>query len=53
MESPGAYIQNLVEEGSLEPLRVSLTSNSLEYIQEFGVTGLQRLLGVIQDCLTW
>ena len=37
----------------VESLRVALTNNSLEWIQEFGKKGLRQLLDVIRDCLTW
>ena len=43
----------LKRSGVVESLRVALTSNSLDWVQQFsGDRGLQLLLGVIRECLT-
>ena len=58
-DSPGDYIYHLSRQNvsnvkklnCIESLRVALTSNSLEWVQEFGNKGLKLLLGVIKECL--
>jgi diaphanous 2 len=37
----------------IESLRVALTSNSLEWIQEFGSKGLKEVLGLLNECFRW
>ena len=59
VDSPGDYIYHLSRQNvsiikklnCIESLRVALTSNSLEWVQEFGNKGLKLLLGVIKECL--
>ena len=59
LDSPGDYIQYLTSHqvakhkntNFMESLRVALTSNSLEWVQEFGNKGLKIVLDVIKDCL--
>ena len=36
----------------IESLRVALTSNSLEWIQEFGTKGLRQVLGLLNECFS-
>ena len=58
-DSPGDYIFHLSRQdvsivkklNCIESLRVALTSNSLEWVQEFGNKGLKLLLEVITECL--
>ena len=46
-------MSTLKRSGVVESLRVALTSNSLDWVQQFsGDRGLQLLLGVIRECLT-
>merc|ERR1719323_2232483 len=37
----------------IESLRVALTNNSLEWIQEFGTKGLKQVLGLLNECFRW
>ena len=59
--SPADYIQYLQSPGFLnlslknkedciESLRVALTNNSLEWIQEFGTKGLKQVLSLLNEC---
>ncbi|QQP38860.1 Putative LOC100741633 [Caligus rogercresseyi] len=34
----------------IESLRVALTNNSLEWVQEFGTKGLQQVLSLLKEC---
>jgi len=57
-DSPADYIQFLSNTdvtlakkyGCIESLRVALTNNNLEWVQEFGNKGLEQVLEVLRDC---
>ena len=34
----------------IESLRVALTNNNLEWVQEFGSKGLKQVLSLLNDC---
>ena len=59
LDSPIDYIHYLTsnevainkKSSCIESLRVALTSNSLEWVQEFGNKGLEIILEIIRDCL--
>ena len=59
--NPADYIQYLSNPdlsltkkfSCIESLRVALTSNSLEWIQEFGTKGLKQVLGLLNECFRW
>ena len=36
----------------IESLRVALTNNSLEWVQEFGTKGLKQVLSLLNECFT-
>ncbi len=56
--SPSDYIQYLSNPdlslqkkySCIESLRVALTNNSLEWIQEFGTKGLKQVLSLLNEC---
>ena len=59
--SPADYIEYLLsptfanlrlkdKEDCIESLRVALTNNSLEWIQEFGTKGLKQVLSLLNEC---
>lgn len=56
--SPADYIQYLSNPdlslqkkySCIESLRVALTNNSLEWIQEFGTKGLKQVLSLLNEC---
>ena len=56
--SPADYIQYLSNSelslqkkySCIESLRVALTNNSLEWIQEFGTKGLKQVLSLLNEC---
>ena len=56
--SPSDYLQYLTKpdlsldkkESCIESLRVALTNNSLEWIQEFGTKGLKQVLSLLNEC---
>ena len=57
-QSPGDYIEYLSgsdlslqkKYSCIESLRVALTNNSLEWIQEFGTRGLKQVLSLLNEC---
>jgi len=57
-DSPADYIQFLSnpelslfkKSGCIESLRVALTNNSLEWVQEFGNKGLEQVLEALNEC---
>ena len=59
--NPADYIQYLSNPdlsltkkfSCIESLRVALTNNSLEWIQEFGTKGLKQVLGLLNECFRW
>ncbi|XP_023337546.1 protein diaphanous isoform X3 [Eurytemora carolleeae] len=65
LDSPTDYIQYLSSPelsltkkyNCVESLRVALTSNSLEWVQDFGNKGLKQVLSVLNECFrndsTW
>ena len=58
LRSPTDYIQYLsspdlnlkTKYACIESLRVALTNNSLEWIQEFGTRGLKQVLSLLNEC---
>ena len=56
--SPADYIQYLSNPelslqkkySCIESLRVALTNNSLEWVQEFGTKGLKQVLSLLNEC---
>ena len=56
--SPADYIQYLSNSelslqkkySCIESLRVALTNNSLEWVQEFGTKGLKQVLSLLNEC---
>ena len=56
--SPADYIQYLSTSdlslqkkySCIESLRVALTNNSLEWVQEFGTKGLKQVLSLLNEC---
>ena len=58
LRSPTDYIQYLsspdlnlkTKYACIESLRVALTNNSLEWIQEFGARGLKQVLSLLNEC---
>merc|ERR1719154_825422 len=60
LDSPADYIQylsnpelSLVKKSScIESLRVALTNNSLEWVQEFGNKGLEQVLDILNKCFS-
>ena len=57
-QSPSDYIEYLScqdlslqkKYSCIESLRVALTNNSLEWIQEFGTRGLKQVLSLLNEC---
>ena len=57
-DSPADYIQFLSnpelssskQQHCIESLRVALTNNSLEWVQDFGNKGLKQVLNVLNEC---
>ena len=57
-DSPADYIQFLSnpelssskKQHCIESLRVALTNNSLEWVQDFGNKGLKQVLNVLNEC---
>lgn len=57
-DSPADYIQYLSNPelslqkkySCIESLRVALTNNSLQWIQEFGAKGLKQVLSLLNEC---
>ena len=57
-DSPADYIQFLSnpelslskKSSCVESLRVALTNNSLEWVQEFGNKGLEQVLEILNEC---
>merc|ERR1740131_599730 len=58
LDSPTDYIQYLSSPelslqkkySCVESLRVALTNNSLEWVQDFGQKGLKQVLSVLNEC---
>ena len=44
-------LMSLRRSSCVESLRVALTSNGVDWIQDFGVKGLKLLLNLVSDCL--
>lgn len=57
-DKPNEYIQYLSQPdlsinkmyNCLESLRIALTNNPLNWVNEFGTGGLKQLLSILNDC---